>query len=149
MGNAWTLWGGYCPEQNSFLTVSGPRQAAHAILSVCLIRKGEDPIHPDFGLAPQLFTPLSFEEPEYWVYHVEQEISRWVAGLQELQVQVSGYNNKDNRLETEIGFTLESEPSAHVLTFPFYRYQGAIFEGAFEPFIASISFDGNPFTGLQ
>lgn len=149
LGSAWTFWGLYGPSQNSFLTVTGARQAAHAIISVCLIRKGEDPQHPDFGLAANLFTPLSYEEPEYWVYHVEEEIRRWVAGLSQLQVKVSGYNNSENQIETEIGFVLESEPSVHILTFPFYQYQGAILEGDFEPFIAAISLDGQPFTGLR
>jgi hypothetical protein len=147
LGNAWTLWSAYDPRDGVRI-VSGIEQASHAILSVCLIRKGEDPIHPDFGMAPELFEPLSFEQPEYWVYHAEQEIMRWVGGLAALQVRVSDYDNVGNGITTEIGFSLRSQPTQHILTFPFYQYQGAVMQGDWNPFIAAIILDGKPFVPL-
>ncbi len=147
LGNAWSLWSPY-DDLTGLNIVSGARQAVQAILSVCLIRKGEDPIHPDFGLAPDLFVPLTDADPEYWVYHLEQEIVRWVAGIQKLQVKVSGYNNVENQMMAEIGFLLRSEPTIHVLTFPYYQYQGAVFDGAIAPFIEAVQLDGQPFSRL-
>lgn len=147
LGNAWSLWSPH-DDLTGLNIVSGARQAVQAILSVCLIRKGEDPIHPDFGLAPDLFVPLTDADPEYWVYHLEQEIVRWVAGIQKLQVKVSGYNNVENQMMAEIGFLLRSEPTIHVLTFPYYQYQGAVFDGEIAPFLAAVQLDGQPFSRL-
>jgi hypothetical protein len=142
-GNAWSLWLPY-DEYGNLNIVSGVRTISHAIISVCLIKKGEDPLHPDFGIAVDLFEPLSNYAPEYWVYHAELEIKRWVAGLDQLFVRVSEYTNYQNALRTEIYFTPKGEPDRHLLTFPFYSYQGAIWNGDVGSFLDEIYLDEHP-----
>ncbi len=146
-GNAWT-WVPSHDDHGDPNIISGVRVITHSILWLLLTRKGEDPIHPDFGLAPRLFDPLSSYDPEYWVYNVEQEVSKWIAGIQTFTVRVSGYDAIDNQLQTEIYFTPESEPSTHLLTFPYYQYQDAVLNGNSTAFFSSLALKGQLFTGL-
>lgn len=142
-GNAWSLWLPY-DQYGNINIVSGVRTISHNIISVCLIRKGENPLHPDFGMAPELFEPLSNYAPEYWIYHAESEIRRWVAGLDDLFVRVSEYTAYQNTLRTEIHFTPKGEPDRHLLTFPYYSYQGAIWNGDIQPFLDELYLDEYP-----
>ena len=133
--------------------VSGVRKITHDILSVCLIRKGEDPMHPDFGMAPDIFDPLSSYPAEYWVYHAEQEILKWVAGIESLKIDIE--NLKDgvfadyrNDLITNIRFIPTFDVDVRVLTFGFYNYQGAIWDRDFNTFLSDIYLDGSAFQRL-
>ena len=145
LGSAWSLW----PPCSSrgFNRVSGARRVSHSIISVCLIKKGEDLIHPDFGIAPDLFAPLSDSDPEYVVYHLEEELRRWVEGWEVMQVRAMP-DDPGNALNLTINFLPQQDFDTHLLTFPFYQYQGAFFGDNLAGFLDSINLDGQPFRAL-
>ena len=145
LGNAWSLWPPCGPR--GFNIVSGARRVSHSIISVCLVKKGEDLIHPDFGIAPDLFDPLSDVDVEYVVYHLEQELRRWVEGYEQLQVAAQP-DDIGNALHLNIGFLPQQDPDSHNLTFPFYQYQGAFLGDDRTGFLDSINLDGQPFRAL-
>jgi hypothetical protein len=129
-GQAWSL---FPPHNNRGLNiVSGVNWISHQIISLCLTRKGEDLMHPDRGLAPDLFSPASDYDPEYLVYHLESEIRLWIAGIQQLSAQVTGYTSIENKLAIDVGFIPLQEPNQNILTFPYYQYQGARLNGDLE-----------------
>lgn len=144
IGSAWTLWTPY-ETRDGLNIVRGTRKITHDILTVCLLRRGEDPMHPDMGLAPRLFEPLSGYAPQYWIYNIQQEILKWVAGIQQLSVDVGEFEDYRNELTVRIQFVPKAEPDAHVLTFGYYAYQGAIWNQGLDPLIRSIQLDGEPF----
>ena len=148
IGSAWSLWPSHSDREGCNL-VSGTRKITSDILTVCLLRKGEDPIHPDLGLAPDLFEPLSNYAPQYWVYNVQNEIRRWVAGIEQLSVDVVDYEDYKNRLTTEIRFVPKQEADNHILTFGWYAYTGAIWNQELDTFLEDITLDGSPFQALR
>jgi len=144
VGSAASLWPP-ANERGQLNIVTGTRKVTHDILSVCLIQKGEDPIHPDFGMAPEIFDSLSDYPIEYWVYHAEQEIQKWVTGISRIDVQVIDFTDAGNRLQTEIRFIPSFTPDSHTLTFGWYDYQGAIWNQDLGTFIKGICLDDQPF----
>ncbi len=102
-------------------------------------------MHPDLGLAPQIFEPLSGYAPQFWVYNAQQEILRWVAGIEQLYVDVGEFKDYRNDLTTVIQFIPKSEPDPHVLTFGYYAYQGAIWDQGIDQLLNDIQLDGSPF----
>ncbi|MFQ3618058.1 MAG: hypothetical protein SNJ57_13200 [Cyanobacteriota bacterium] len=144
LGSAWTLWSPY-EIRNGLNIVRGSRKITHDILTVCLLRRGEDPMHPDMGLSPRLFEPLSGYAPQYWIYNIQQEILKWVAGIQQLSVDVGEFADYKNELTAKIQFVPKTEPDTHVLTFGYYAYQGAIWNQGLDPLIRSIQLNGEPF----
>lgn len=144
VGSAWTLWNPYA-TRDGINIVRGSRKITHDILTVCLLRRGEDPIHPDMGLSPRLFEPLSGYAPQFWIYNARQEILKWVAGIEQLSVDVGEFRDYRNELTTKIQFVARAEPDPHVLTFGYYAYQGAIWNQGIDLLIRSIQLDGEPF----
>ncbi|MEM8602890.1 MAG: hypothetical protein AAGF24_03505 [Cyanobacteria bacterium P01_H01_bin.121] len=147
LGSAWSPW----PPHNldgSLNIVSGPRKITADIISVCLIRRGEDPLHPDLGMAPLLFEPLSNYDPQFWVYEAESTIKKWVAGIDKLTVRIPDYEDYKNRLTTEISFIPLQQPDLNILTFPWYTYEGALWDQNLQGFLRAVSLNGQPFFGL-
>lgn len=136
-------------SRNGLNVVSGLRKITHDILSVSLVQRGEDPIHPTFGLAPDLFEPLSNYAPEFWVYHAEETIIKWVAGIEGLKVTVVNHEDYNNQLRTEISFIPKLYPDVNILTWNYYDYQGAIWQNDFETFLDSVRLNGTPFRQLN
>jgi len=70
--------------------VSGVEAVTARILHLLLTRRGEDPIHPDMGLAPDLFAPFSFSAASALAYQTEQLLIEWndhaSIGIKQLQV---------------------------------------------------------------
>jgi len=144
IGSAWTLWPPY-ETRNGLNIVRGSRKIAHDIFTVCLLRRGEDPIHPDLGISPRLFEPLSGYAPQFWIYNIQQELLKWVAGIQQLNVDVGEFEDYRNDLTATIQFVPLEEPDIHVLTFGYYAYQGAIWNQGIDQLLSSIQLDGEPF----
>lgn len=147
LGSGWSFWPAQDSETGGLHLVSGVWQTAHEIISVVLVRPGENLAHFDFGTAPDLFQPASEMEPEYLVYNLEQEILRWVNPAF-LRCRVSGYDAIDNRISVDAEFATSDSPSANLLSFPFYRYQGVAISGEVQSFLTSVSLNGVPFFGL-
>lgn len=127
------------------------QRITHGILSVCLVRRGEDPIHPSYGMAPELFEPLSNYAPEYWVWNAKKTLQRWVPGIQSLSVDVRNFDalNTGNQLQTEIRFIPKRSGDTNTLTWGYYAYQGAIWNREFSNFLADIHLNGQPVTQLR
>lgn len=147
LGSSWSLWPPH-DERRQLNIVSGTRKITSDILSVCLTRRGECPLHPDYGIAPELFQPLSDYSPQYWVYHLEEEISKWVEGLEILSVEVADKFDYTNELRTVISFVPKIQPDNNILTFGFYQYQGAVWGNDVKSFLDQVALNGERFDGL-
>jgi len=144
LGNSWTLWQPY-NLRGGMNIVSGTRKITSDILTVCLTRKGERPLHPTYGIAPELFEPLSNYAPQYWIYQISQEILNWVEGIEQLSVNTFDYEDYKNRLGTEISFIPQNVPDVNVLTFGFYEYQGAVWNQSLDIFMDGVALNGSRF----
>lgn len=144
VGSAASLWP-TANKRGGLNIVTGTRKITHDILSIFLTQKGEDPIHPDFGMLPEIFESLSDYPVEYWVYHAEQEVLKWVTGISALEVNVVDFTDAGNRLNTEIRFIPSFAPDSHTLTFGWHEYQGAIWNQDLSTFIKGIGLDQKPF----
>ena len=49
--------------------VDGDRVVFMRILDFLLLKKGEDPLHPEMGIAVGLFEPLSSAPANYYIQH--------------------------------------------------------------------------------
>jgi len=148
VGSAWSL---FPPDSDraGLNYVDGTRRITAGILAVCLIQQGEDPIHPSYGMAPDLFEPLSNYTPQLWVYHAEKIILQWVPGIEKLHVDVTKHNATENQLFAEIQFIPMTEPDLNTLTWNYYAYQGAAWEGEYDRFLQDVNLNGQPFFGLE
>lgn len=138
LGKGWSFWPP-SDEKGRLNIISDIRRPSHDIISLLLFQKGDDPLHPDFGLAPELFIPMSSYDPQYWVYNVEKEITDWIPNISQLLVRVSGYEGSGNTLYSQIEYTPISEPGNYTLTFPFWQYQGALWDNSKESLPAFLS----------
>lgn len=146
LGTSWSLWPAH-DDRGNMNIVGGTRQIASGILSVLLTRKGEDYIHPDKGIAPDLFENLNNRAPQYWAYAARQEIERWVKGIESIRVDTVA-DHAGNQLKAQIWFVPTRSPSADLLTFGFYEYAGARYNEGMAAFISDLSLNGQPFFGL-
>lgn len=148
-GNDWTFY----PSHNSIgglNIVSGRSAIASRILHILLTRKGEDPIHPSLGIAPELFQPLSQYDPRYFVYQADQEIRNWnnraKIGIGALSVDVVVYEDRyTNGIGIEIQFSPANELLVSSLSFGFWEYLGATHSRSFEEFLDGVHLDGDRF----
>lgn len=147
LGSSWTLWPTHDDITGRMQIVSGTRQIASGILTVLLTRKGEDYIHPDKGLAPDLFENLSNVAPRYWAYVARQEIGRWVKGIESIQVETT-VDHVGGQLRAHIRFIPTRQPTVDLLTFGFYEYAGARYNDGMAAFIRDLTLNGQPFFGL-
>lgn len=147
VGRAWSL---FPPDddRDGLNYTRGIRRISAGILAVCLIQQGEDPIHPDYGMAPELFEPLTNYAPQFWVYNAEKTILRWVPGIAELAVDVTRHNPSENQLRTQIRFIPKLEADVNVLTWDYYAYQGAIWDKDFSTFLNDVHLNNQPFAGF-
>jgi hypothetical protein len=143
LGQSWSLWPAYSPD-GGLNIVSGVEKVSAHIISILLIRPGEDLMHPGLPLAPDLFDPLSDYNAQYWVYTAEQQIRRYVSGLDDIRVSINTFPDPENKLAANIQFRAKDSPDTNALTFGWYEYQGAIavLENV-ESFLDSVYLNGN------
>lgn len=148
-------WGFYPPHNSNagLNIVSGRKAIASRILHLFLTQKGEDPIHPSLGIAPELFEPLSNYDPRYFVFYAEQEIWDWnrkaKIGIGGLSVTTTVYEESNtNGIAISVQFVPEGESTASVLTFGFWEYMGAVHSRSLDEFLDSVQLDGIRFRSL-
>lgn len=147
LGKLWSPWLPYNSKGNPNI-VSGTGAIAASMLSLFLTQKGEIAEEYNFGLAPDIFDPMSDYTPEYWIFNAEQEIATWIPGIAQLRISISGYEASDNRLDTFISFVPKGQPDRNLLVFPFYQYQGAIWDGEIQQFLDGVYLNEFPFKSL-
>ncbi|MBW4514596.1 MAG: GPW/gp25 family protein [Timaviella obliquedivisa GSE-PSE-MK23-08B] len=147
IGSAWSLWSA-TDDRGGLNIVSGDRKIAADIISVLLIRKGEDPVHPQYGLAPDLFEPLSNYAPQYWVHNAQNEIMRWVPGIEKITVSIDQFPDRENKLGANIIFVPKGRADQNLLTFGWYAYTGAIWNQSLDKFMDDVSLNGARFNGF-
>lgn len=136
--------------------VNGTRAIVSRLLTLLLTRQGEDSVHPTLGIAPELFEPLSYDEPHYLTTHIRQEIEAWneaaKIGLTSLEVNINPQDVYTNEIYIYISFTAQgsrgTEDEMDVLTFGYWEWKGATYENLDE-FKRSVSLNGQPFFGLS
>lgn len=126
--------------------VSDVWACASRILTVILTQRGEDKMHPDMGMAPELFKPLSHYSPNYFVHQMTAEISKWNTlakiGLRALKIETTVYEDYRNGIAMQIWFTPVNESSASVLTFGYWEYIGAVYSNNIDEFRDGLSLNG-------
>ena len=146
LGTSWSLWPPH-DDRGGLNVVGGTRQIASGILSVLLTRKGEDYIHPDKGIAPDLFENLNNAAPQYWAYAARQEIERWVKGIESIRVDTV-VDHPGNQLRAQVWFVPTRQATTDLLTFGYYEYAGARYNDGMGAFVADLTLNGQPFFGL-
>lgn len=144
LGSQWSLW----PPDNlrgGMNIVAGTWKVSSDIISVCLTKKGECPLHPSYGLAPDLFEPLSDYAPQYLVYNIDKEIMKWVEDIQKLTVELE-YTDYKERINILVRFIPKFAPTLNTLTFGYYDYQGAIWGQNIDTFLDGVALNGKRFT---
>lgn len=147
-------WSQYPPhnQQGDLNIVKGNLKVISDILSVILTQKGEASfLNPDYGINPSLFSPLSEYDPDVFSIKITEQIRKWVDSIQTVNVETSLSSplNQLTGLTIIITFTTISSPSKNLLTFDYYKYQGAIMEGDIQSFLDSVAIGDERFKGLN
>lgn len=147
LGSVWSLWQPGT-AQRGLNIVTGDRLTASLIISVLLIRQGEDAIHPTLGIAPELFEPISGYNPRLWSASAREEILRWVGTIEDLSIQINKSQDAENRLSAYIVFRSKNKPDRNVLTFGWLEYTGALYNREMSAFLDDLQLNDQRFTGF-
>jgi hypothetical protein len=143
-GQCWSPWPSAGLDGKPNL-VSGHRVIAVEMFSVCLTMKGENPLHPNYGVAPELFGPLSGKSAQYFVYKLQEELTRALKGyVTFLEVLMEEYLDFHNALKVRITYRPVGYSDYHTLAFPFYTYNGPDFTIGADNFMAQVVLDDAP-----
>jgi hypothetical protein len=148
LGQSWSLWPPSRNDGSLKIVARNEKISAH-IISILLLRPGEDLMHPEMPMAPDIFDPLSGYNANYWVFHAEEKIRRWVNGLNLVKVNIVE-NNYDsipdvsNSLTANISFSTNDSGDTNALTFGWHEYQGMFMDrGNSEAFFDSVYLNSN------
>ena len=145
LGKSWSLWPPGHPGVGGLHLIEGADAIiADLIISLILTFAGECPLHPSFGVAVNLFQPLSDYEPEYLVYNLEREIIRWIGGIQEVHCTIAGHDAIANKVGVDIYFVSSASLNRNVLVFPLFQYQGVSSRADLSTFLQSIELNQHP-----
>ena len=107
--------------------VSEKKAIAARILHVLLTRPGEDPIHPDWGIAPDLFQPHTQSAAITFAYQAQEILVRLnelgKIGFEALQVKVNDTGALSGKINIEVYFRPTRAAENNVLTFGYWEYQ--------------------------
>jgi hypothetical protein len=134
-------------EQGELRIVSGVWEVAQKIVILLLMQKGESPLHPTMGAAPELFEPLSGEDPQAWRHTAELAVRHWIPSVENILIRFENKwaANTENREVAHITFSAVRVPGQHTLTFGWSDYTGAVWNQDPEGFRRGIELDGTPF----
>lgn len=148
LGRGFSFWTPY-DSATGMRIVSGEQLITHKIIFIFLTPKGKVAYHPTLGMAPDLFDPLSNYVPQYFIYQAEQELVRCLGSeVTAIKVNLEKYRDYENQIQVECLFVPADQASPSTLTFGYYDYQGAIWNGELEPFLKGVTLNGEPFLGL-
>ncbi len=127
IGTGLSLW----PTANSYgemNVVSGVRLLSSQIITVLLLKPGEDPLHPTLGIAPDLYEPLSNEVPTFFLYKAEETIRAWLGKfLDALWVRTNRDRAfRENKIAIDIIFRPKESQGQDIfyLTLGWHEYTG-------------------------
>ena len=122
--------------------VSGSEAVASRILHVLLTRPGEDPVHPTWGIAPDLFKPQNQDTAIAFVYQAQEILVRIneeaKIGLEALKVEVEDNGVATGKLSIKVTFRPVGAAFNNVLTFGFWEYQQSVLDNNLEAFIKTL-----------
>lgn len=108
----------FANESGGLNIVSGVEAVAHRILHILLLQKGEDPLHPEIGMSPQLFTSLSDDSVDAFRDEAQKVLETWNQkgniGFGQVWVDTTTVEGK---IYLKVTFTVDDSDSNHVLTF--------------------------------
>ncbi len=141
IGNQTTFYP-YENERGEINVVSGSQAVGQRILHVLLTRPGEDPLHPNWGIAPDLFKPQNQDTAIAFAYQVQQILIRLnkeaKIGFEALQVEVDDTGIATGHLKIKIMFRAVGAPYNNVLTFGFWEYQQSVLDNNLEAFVKTL-----------
>lgn len=148
IGTGISLW----PTSNKrgqLNVVGGIELLSSQIITVLLLKPGEDPLHPTLGIAPDLYEPLSNEVPTFFLYKAEETIQKWLGHfLDGLWVRTNSDRAfYENRIAIDVIFRPKQEPKegAFYLTLGWHEYTGVRSANkTIEEFRQSVALNGEP-----
>lgn len=144
----WSLWP---PSEGGKLNfVSGDRALVAEITSLLLIRRGELPLTPEFGMSPQLFDNISSLESRYWAFNVQSAIVEQIPHIVDCRVLVTPRPEVENALVADIAFRSDFSTNTNGAAIGFYwaQYVNAISDPSQIPTFRSSIFQ-NVYTGVN
>lgn len=141
------IWAGYPPTTpfRQLNIVKGDRVVFYKILHFLLLQKGEDPIHPEMGVAVPLFYPLTGDNAEWLVHSLRQDLTDWnkwaAIGLTSLEVETTDLTQFSSSLDIAIRYSTVSNGST-LLTFGLFEYNNARATGDVQGFLDAIAVNG-------
>jgi len=120
LGRGWSL---FPPAVNGRMNlVAGVDVICADIFTAALLRPGEDAIHPDLGIAPDLFQNKGEPVPLYYEHALKEGLAKYLRGkVASFGVRASKPPVR-NKIDFEIWFVPARVASRHTLTFGFYVY---------------------------
>lgn len=120
LGRSWSL---FPPGVGGGMNlVRGADTIVADIFAIALLRPGEDAIHPDLGIAPDLFANKGEPIPLYYEHALREALLRYLRGkVASFGVRASKPPVR-NKIDFEIWFVPARAASRHTLTFGFYVY---------------------------
>lgn len=142
LGSQFTL---YPPvvEGNLLNITSGIRAVNARLLHLLLMHKGDDPIHPQYGFAADLFAPKSNRDPDFYAFQLTQlltEINQKAKiGLESFRVDVVDEPTSSS-LEIKITYVPIFTKQHTSLAFGFWEYLEAFQGNNLSDYINSIRY---------
>ena len=122
--------------------VSGDRAIAARILHVLLTRPGEDPVHPNLGIAPDLFSPKNTDAAYAFVFQAQEVLLQWnqlaKIGLEALRVQVISPTTTGD-ITIEVTFRAVGSSYNNVLTFGYWEYVNGFLDQNLSEFVNTLT----------
>lgn len=151
IGKAWSQFPPHSKNLDLNI-VSGTSKVISDILALILTKKGEASfLHPNYGMNPDLFSPLSSYDPDVFSEKLEEQIKTWVDSIENVSVETdkNSFNNELEGLIVIIALKTIKSPSKNLLTFDYYQYQGAIMSNNIQEFLDSVAIDDERFKELK
>lgn len=107
------------------------------------MRKGEDPLFPEMGFAPDLFAPKSKRDPYLYTYELKNFLTEWNEkariGIRAFDVRVYDPPTLSN-VDIQIRYQPIVDASEQLLTYGFWEYVEAFSGGDIDAYLESVKF---------
>lgn len=132
IGSGLSLWPAHNAE-GGLNIVTGNSFIASQIMTLLLLQPGENPNEPNMGISPDIFEPMSNEQPKIWQYEASNQIRKYIPDLRSFNVYIPKQEGTFNELIARVDFAASLEPSNSTLTFGWYQYVGIRNPGTLSP----------------
>lgn len=141
-------WSAFPPvtSQRQLNIVNGDMAVYKRILTLLLLKKGEDPLHPEMGLGIDIFDSLSSDNSQYLIHNIKQALVNWntwaAIGIASFEVNLNDQTSDTNKLSIAVNFSSINSGESTILTFGYYQYTNAMLTSDYAAFLDSVAVNG-------